>query len=135
MLQSTKRKHRYFGSLPLSRSQIEATEFSIMFMKNKQLKDRELETFFSIQHIIKQYIISRLVLKKNKLGKCRILDQNRGLSPLRKCKFFDLENFFFYPEHHQTISLCLFYSLRGRLPVLKKNKLGRNVELFTKIMG
>ena len=39
-----------------------------MFMKNKQFKDRELETF-SIQHIIKQYIISRLVLKKNKLGK------------------------------------------------------------------
>ena len=40
-----------------------------MFVKNKQFKDRELETFFSIQHIIKQYIISRLVLKKNKLGK------------------------------------------------------------------
>ena len=57
------------------------------------------------------------------------------VKPFEKMQIFRSRKFFFYPEHHQTIYLCLFYSLRGRLPVLKKNKLGRNVELFTKIMG
>lgn len=38
-----------------------------MFMKNKQFKDRELETFFSIQHIIKQLSYLGLFERKTNL--------------------------------------------------------------------
>ena len=53
----------------------------------------EKPVFYLQYNIIKQHnkLSSRFILKKNKIiqKKFQIFDQNNGLTPLEKCKFFD----------------------------------------------
>ena len=49
---------------------------------------------FSFQNIIKDIFLAYIAQKK-KLEKQAFLDQNRGLTPLEKCQFFDFFKLFF----------------------------------------
>ena len=54
-----------------------------------------LEKRFFVLEYRKRHFPGLCYLKKKKLKKWQFLDQNNGLTPLEKCKFFDFLNFLF----------------------------------------
>ena len=50
--------------------------------------------YFSFQNIAKKFFLAYIAFKK-KQEKWPFLDQNHGLTPLKKCQFFNFLNFFF----------------------------------------
>ena len=53
-----------------------------------------LKGVFSFKNVVKDIFLTYIANKK-KEEKMEILDQNHGLTPLKKCQFFDFLNFLF----------------------------------------
>ena len=79
---------------------------------------------FSFENIVKNIFLAYFALKK-KLGKQPFLDQNDGLTPLKKCQFFEFLNFLILQP--RKAFFVVEYGKRGfpGLYCLKK-KIGKN---------
>ena len=62
---------------------------------------------FSFQNIVKDIFLAYIALKKM-LEKWPFLDQNRGLTPLETCQFFDFMNFWFL-QPRQALFRCKIF--------------------------
>ena len=83
---------------------------------------------FSFQNIVKEIFLAYIASKKN-LEKWQFLDENHGLTPLEKCKFFDFLNFvflkpreaFFLPRISYKNIFLAYFSLKKKvrkMPIL-----------------
>ena len=60
----------------------------LLFLQSKK-------AVFSFKNFVTEIIFAYIAKKKKKLKKWPFLDNSHGLTPLKKCQFFDFLNFFF----------------------------------------
>ena len=75
---------------------------------------------FSLWIIVKVIFLTNIALKK-RLEKWPYWDLNHGLTPLKKCQFFDFQNFRFYCLDRRFFNLEYRKSHYSNLQCLKKN--------------